>query len=345
MKAARFIDYSLILVEEPTPHITPGEVLIKVMASAICGSDQKIVEGKKKALSNIILGHETAGVVEAVGEGVSGILKGDRVTVFPSITCGECIYCRNGESNICKSKRTIGYVLDGGFAEYLVIPKEMVTKGCLVKLPPKLSFEEGALVEPLSCCISSLIHTKMNKESQLLIIGGGAMGQLHVLTAKALGVRKVFLSEPNKRRHESALNLGADQALSPQEDSIKNIVLDETQGNGVDICILCMGNASALALAINTVRKRGVISLFASFAPHTQASIDLNKIHYAELTLTGTHSTTLAQFKKTVALIEQYGIDLKKLITHRFSLEQIGDAFDLYRKQEGLKIILKPAKV
>lgn len=344
MKAARFINQSLTLTEEPIPQIKPGEVLIKVKATALCGSDEKIVEGKKQALPNTVLGHETAGVVEALGEGTSGVSKGDRITVFPSITCGKCIYCRSGKSNICKNKRTIGYALDGGFAEYLVTPAEMVKLGCLVKLPPQLSFEEGALIEPLSCCISSLIHTRMNKESHLLIIGGGPMGQLHILTAKALGVKRVLLSEPSKRRREIALMLGVDRALNPQEGTIEAIVLEETQGNGADICILCMGDASVLASAVKAVRKRGVISLFASFAPHTQSAIDLNSIHYGELNLTGTHSTTLKQFKETVGLINQYDIDLKKVITHRFPLEKISDAFEVYRKQEGLKIILEPDK-
>ena len=344
MKAARFIDNSLTLVEEPIPQIKPGEVLIKVKASALCGSDEKIVEGKKKALPNTILGHETAGVVEALGDGVRGVSVGDHVTVFPSITCGECVYCRSGKSNICKNKRTIGYALDGGFAEYLVIPVEMVKQGCLVILPSQLSFEEGALIEPLSCCISSLIHTKMNKESHLFIIGGGAMGQLHILTAKALGAKRVLLSELDKKRREIALTLGADRVLSPQEGTIEDIALEETQGNGVDICILCMGDASVLESAVKSVRKRGVISLFASFAPHTQSTIDLNSIHYGELILTGTHSTTLKQFKETIELINQYGIDLRKVITHRFPLEQISEAFEVYKKQEGLKIILTPGK-
>ena len=342
MKAARSINNALVLVEEPVPKIKLGEVLLKVMASAICGSDQKILEGKKKALPHTILGHETAGVVATLGEGVNGVSRGDRVTVFPSITCGQCLYCGTGKSNICINKRTIGYALDGGFAEYLVIPADMVKLGCLVTLPPCLSFEEGALMEPLSCCISSLTHTGMNRESHLLIIGGGPMGQLHVLAARGLGASKILLSEPHKKRREHALNLGADKVLNPQEECMEDIVLGETQGTGVDICILCMGDASELESAIKAVRKRGVISLFASFAPHTQSTIDPNKIHYAELTLTGTHSTTLTQFKKTVVLSEQYGIDLKKVITHRFPLEQIGDAFETYRKQEGLKIILKP---
>jgi len=170
------------------------------------------------------------------------------------------------------------------------------------------------------------------------------MGQLHILTAKALGAKKVLLSEPSKKRCEIALMLGADRVLNPQEGPIEDIVLEETQGNGVDICILCMGDASVLESAVKAVRKRGVISLFASFAPHTQSTIDLNSIHYDELILTGTHSTTLKQFKETVRLINQYGIDLKKIITHRFPLEQISEAFEVYKKQEGLKIILTPGK-
>ena len=237
MKTARFIDHSLKLCEEPVPQIKPGEVRIKVMATAICGSDEKILDVIKEALPHTVLGHETAGVVEALGDGVSGVSEGDRVTVFPSITCGECIYCRSNNSNLCINKQTIGYVLDGGFADYLVIPAEMLTKGCLVKLPSQLSFEEGALIEPLSCCLSSLTHTKMNKESHLLIIGGGAMGQLHVLTARALGAKRVFLSEPDKKRREIAHMLGADRLFNPQEGSLEDNVLEETQGNGVDICI------------------------------------------------------------------------------------------------------------
>lgn len=342
MKAARFVDNVLKLVEEPDPLPGPGEILGKVTATAICGSDEKILEGKKKALPRTILGHETAGVVEAVGEGVDAIIQGDRVTIFPSMTCGECLYCRSGESNICVKKRTIGYAMDGGFADLLIIPKEMVTQGCVVKLPPLFSFEEGALIEPLSCCISSLKHTKANGDSTLLLIGGGPMGLLHLLTAKAMGVKRVFVSEFHPGRRECARTLGADRVLNPQEGILDKMVMKETEGNGVDICIICVGNALALESAVKSVKKRGVISLFASFAPPAQATIDVNRIHYSELTLTGTHSTTLAQFRETVGMMEQYGIDLKKIITHRFPLERIHEAFEVYRKQEGLKVIVRP---
>ena len=342
MKAARFIDNVLKLVEESDPHPAPGEVLIKVKATAICGSDEKILEGKKKALPSTILGHETAGVVEEVGEGVGAVIPGDRVTIFPSMTCGECLYCRSGESNICVKKRTIGYAMDGGFADYLIIPKAMVAQGCVVKLPPSLSFEEGALIEPLSCGISSLKHTKVNGDSTLLIIGGGPMGQLHLLTAKALGVKKVFVSEFHPGRRECAQTLGADRVLNPQEGILDEMVMKETEGNGVAICIICVGNILALASAAKSVRKRGVLSLFASFAPPAQATIDVNRIHYSELTLTGTHSTTLSQFQETVSMVTQYGINLNKVITHRFPLERIHEAFEVYRKQEGLKVIVRP---
>jgi L-iditol 2-dehydrogenase len=342
MKAARFVDGRLSLVEEPVPQIKSGEVLINVKAAAICGSDQKILQGKKKAAPNTVLGHEVAGVVEALGEGVTDLSEGDRVAVFPSITCGECIYCRAGRTNICQSKRTIGYALDGGFAQYLLIPQQMVEQGCLVALPPKLSFDEGALMEPLSCCISSLEHTGLDEKSHLLIVGGGPMGQLHVITAKALGAERVFLTEPDEGRRQVALELGADRVINPEKEAVEGTVLRETGGHGADICILCVGNALALKSTLKSVRKRGAISLFASFSPNTQGALDLNIIHYEELILTGTHSTTVKQFRDTVALVQEYGIDLRKVITHRFPLEQIHVAFDVYTKHEGLKVVVKP---
>jgi L-iditol 2-dehydrogenase len=343
MKAARFVDNSLKLVDESVPVLRAGEVLINVKAAAICGSDKKILEGKKTAAPNTVLGHEIAGVVGRADRAVADVAEGDRIAVFPSITCGHCTYCRSGKTNICENKRTVGYVLDGGFAEHLVVPEEMVRQGCLVRLPPRLSFEEGALMEPFSCCVSSLKHAGMNDQSRILIIGGGPMGQLHVIAAKVLGVKKIFLSEPCEARRNMALDLGADGVLDPSKGSIEDLVRQETGGIGADICIVCVGAVSALTPILKAVRKQGVISFFASFPPHTEATIDPNIVHYEELTVTGTHSTTLKQFIETVVLVDRYEIELKPIITHRFPLERIHDAFEAYEKGDGLKVVVEPS--
>jgi L-iditol 2-dehydrogenase len=344
MKSARFfgIEQSLKVVEEDRPTPRSGEVLVHVRASAICGSDLRILRGAKKAVSGVTLGHEVSGEVAETAGSVREIAVGDRVTIYPSMICGHCYYCLHGYSNLCVSKKTLGYAIDGGFSEYVRIPAPLVARGALVRLPPALSFDEGALMEPFSCCLSSLEISRVGQGSRVVIIGGGPMGLMHVLALRHLHGARVIVSDPIAKRREVASRLGAEITIDPEGDNLREAVLDETDGVGADACILTVATPHIIERSTELLRKRGVLNIFAGGQPETRIRIDPNWVHYGELTVTGTHSTTLDVFREAVESVRSNAIPLAQVITHRFPLEEIGRAFDVYAGNEGLKVIINP---
>jgi L-iditol 2-dehydrogenase len=343
MKSARLLGegHFIDLVEEDVPSLRSGEILVKVRASAICGSDLRILRGKKKATSGVTLGHEISGEVVEMAEKGAGIAIGDRVTIYPCMVCGHCYYCVHGYSNLCVAKKTLGYAMDGGFSEYIRIPATLVERGAVVPLPLPLSYDEGALIEPFSCCLSSLRISQIAKGSRVLIIGSGSMGLMHVLALKGLHGAGIIISDPIVGRRELALRLGAEIAIDPQRGDLKEVVLDYTEGVGVDACIVTVGIPRIIEPCLGIIRKRGILNLFAGGAG-PRIGIDPDLVHYGELIITGTHSTTLSQFRETVGVLESNSIPLAELITHRFSLDEIQLAFDVYAKNEGIKVIIHP---
>jgi L-iditol 2-dehydrogenase len=197
MKSARFFgsEQPVNVVEGKRPTLRSGEILVEVKASAICGSDLRVVRGAKKAVHGITLGHEVSGKVTEIAGNEKGIAIGDRVAIYPSVICGQCYYCIHGYSNLCVAKKTLGYAIDGGFSDNIRIPAQLVTRGALVHLPPALSYDEGALIEPFSCCLSSLQISQITEGSWVLIIGGGSMGLMHVLALKYLHGARIILSD------------------------------------------------------------------------------------------------------------------------------------------------------
>jgi L-iditol 2-dehydrogenase len=344
MRSARFfgVERALDVVEEDIPTLRSGEVLVEVQASAICGSDLRIVRGAKKAAHGVTLGHEVSGKVTDIAGNAKGTAIGDRVTIYPSVICGQCYYCIHGYSNLCVAKKTLGYAIDGGFSEYIRIPTQLATRGALVHLPPALSYDEGALIEPFSCCLSSLQISQITEGSWVLIIGGGSMGLMHVLALKYLHGARIILSDPIAKRREMASRFGAEITIDPERQNLKEAVLDQTNGMGADACILTVATPQIVERSFEFIRKRGILNIFAGGEPESRVQIDPNWVHYGELIITGTHSTTLNQFRKTVSIVESTSIPVGEMITHRFNLNEIQLAFDVYARNEGIKVIIHP---
>jgi L-iditol 2-dehydrogenase len=344
MRSARFfgVERPLDVVEEDIPTLRSGEVLVEVQASAICGSDLRIVRGAKKAARGVTLGHEVSGKVTDIAGNANGIATGDRVTIYPSVICGQCYYCIHGYSNLCVAKKTLGYAIDGGFSQYVRIPTQLVTRGALVHLPPALSYDEGALIEPFSCCLSSLKISQITEGSWVLIIGGGSMGLMHVLALKYLHRANIILSDPIANRREMASRFEAEITIDPEAENLKEAVLDQTNGVGADACILTVATPQIVETALELIRKRGILNIFAGGEPETRIRIDPNWVHYGELIITGTHSTTLNQFKETVNIVESTSIPVGEMVTHRFNLNEIQLALDVYARNEGIKVIIHP---
>jgi len=326
----------------PKPEVGLGEVLVKVRAAAVCASDIRVFKGEKSASPGVIQGHEFSGEIEEVEESVEGYSVGDRVTLHPVISCGHCFYCQKGHANMCLNRKTIGYDENGGFAEYVLIPRSMVESGSLVRLADSISYEEGSLAEPLGCVVNSVETCRIDLGNSLLIVGAGPMGLLNLLMARASGAGKILVSEPIEERLRLAGSLGADVLIDPQKEDLTSRAKEETDGLGPDAAIVTIGIPSLIAETIRVVRKLGVVNLFAGCPIGSEMSIDPNLIHYNELLVTGSQNATLNQFKRGLGLLEKKILDLNCLITHRFSLQDAEEAFQKRITMEGLKTLIIP---
>ena len=227
----------------PKPTIGPNDMLLEMKRTAICGTDIRILEGKKTKSVRYghVIGHEISGVICEVGENVQGYQVGDRVAVENVIPDGSCAMCVSGHDNICLNRKAIGYEFDGGFAEYVLLPQEAIEGGNVVKLSDDVSFGEGALIEPLSCCLRGQKNAGVKFNDVVVIIGAGPIGLMHIILAKAAGARKVIVSELNEFRREKAYECGADIVVNSAEEDLKQIVMNETDGIGADVVLIAIG--------------------------------------------------------------------------------------------------------
>jgi L-iditol 2-dehydrogenase len=333
---------SLRLDEVDKPQAGPGELIIEVKAAGICASDLRVFKGERSAKEGVILGHEVAGSIEEVGLGVHGFQEGERVTVYPVISCGLCFFCREGYPSICPYKKLFGFEYDGAFAEYMKVPSEVVAKGSVVKVPEAVSDEEAALTEPLACTINGIEALKLRVGETLLIIGAGPMGLMAMKVARASGAGRIIMSELRKDRIEDARAMGADLIVNPKDEDVASIVKKETDGIGADAALVSIGSPPAALDALRAVRKGGRINFFAGFPPATVIALDPNIIHYGLVTITASQNSTLTQFKRALTLMETHRVELKDLITHRFPLKDAPKAFEGRLSLEGLKYELFP---
>jgi L-iditol 2-dehydrogenase len=343
MKAAVFHGPNEIKVEEvQKPKISENELLMRVNASAICGTDVRIFEGKKTkgVRTPSIIGHEFVGTIEEVGSQVKDFFVGDRIGVMPVIPCRKCYYCLNGRENVCANRTAIGYEYDGGFAEYVKIPRAAVEAGNLVKIPDHISFEQAVVTEPLACCINGQRKANVKMGDVVVVIGGGPIGLMHVQLAKIAGAKLVILSEPIDHRRDKALLVGADFAVNPEKESLHDIVLSQTDGLGADAVIMAIGVPFLVNSSANLLKKGGTLNLFAGFTNGVQAEIDPNVIHYNEINVNGTSALTRADFHRSHALIVSGQINTEVLTTMGYTLDNIEQAILDVRNGNGMKSVI-----
>lgn len=323
------------------PALQPGDMLLRVKAVTICGTDIRILRGKKTAGIRYpsILGHEFAGTVVDDG-GNSQFHAGQAVCVCPQFACGHCDYCIRGAENLCRNLAAIGYEVDGAFAEYVRIPARGVAAGNVFAMPEGVSFETAALAEPLSCVMNGQERVGVAMGDTVVVLGAGPIGILHVKLARFAGARLIIVSEPNELRRQAALAEGADIALDPGNEDIFKAVRDATNGLGADVTIVAIGVPSLANDAIRLVRSRGRVSLFAGFSKDVQAEIDVNAIHYNELLVTGSFGLTRLQFERALNLIASGHLKLDSLITHRFPLAEIEIALQVAEQGSAIKVAI-----
>ncbi|MBI4497538.1 MAG: alcohol dehydrogenase catalytic domain-containing protein [Chloroflexi bacterium] len=340
MQALIFHAPGRISVEErPVPRIEPGEVLLRVRATSICASDIRVYKGEKKAAPGVVPGHEIAGEIAEVGEAVQGYRPGQRVVVCPIVACGACFFCLRGKRNRCARRVTLGYDLDGGLAQYVRVPAPIVQSGHLIPIADDLPLEIAAMTEPFACTLNSLETCQVQPGSSVVVIGAGPMGLTHLLLARAIGAVTVIVSDIVPDRLKMAEELGATACVHPQQQSLREVVLDLTGGLGADAVILSVGNVQGAIEGMGLVRKQGFFNLFAGFPPGAEFSLDANHIHYDELFLTGTQNATPDHYVRTAHLLRVVP-QAERLLTHRFGPTDATKAYESRLGLDGLKSIV-----
>jgi L-iditol 2-dehydrogenase len=341
MKGCVFHGPGALKVEErAVAHPGPGEVLVKTKAASLCYSDIRVFRGEKYALPGVVLGHEVAGEIEAIGRGVEGIDLGQEVAVCPVIACGACYFCLRGKRNRCLSRRTLGYDADGGLAEYVLVPKELVSLGHLLKLPKGLPWDVACQVEPFACALYSSQVCGVGPGTSLTLVGAGPMGLTHLLIARAIGCTTIIVVDPVEERLAVARELGATVAINPQRHNVKEEVMKLTDGLGTETAIASVGNVGAINTAIEVVRKQGTVNIFGGCPPGSSLALDPNRVHYDELWITGTQNANPEHYQKALELLSRIP-QAQRLITHRFSIDEATQAFDIRGQLKGLKAVLE----
>jgi len=323
------------------PEIKNGEALLKVKAAAICGTDLRIIDHGHHRIpegTSRILGHEIAGIIEAVSPDVRTLKPGMPVAVAPNIHCGTCYQCLRGNAHLCENYVAFGIGIDGGFAEYMVIPSKAIKQGNIIPMKSGTDYAQAALNEPLSCCLNSLEYTEFSMGETLLIVGAGPIGIMHTLLANSMGAAKVIVSEICDDRLIDVQNFGADVTVNPTKQELKKTVMEQTNGKGADVVIVACPVASAHNQALECLAPLGRMNIFGGLPKdNPMTTIDANRIHYNYLKIVGTSRQSLRQYMQTLHLIEEHKIDLKPIITESFGLDEAKDAFLQSGRGNGLK--------
>ena len=341
MKAAVVYGKNEIRIQSvPVPEISEGEVLVKVRASGICATDIKTLlgQGLPKNLP-AILGHEVAGSIERIGPGVRGLSAGARVAVYPIAVCGECFYCKQERHNLCLSEFGLGHGIDGGFAQFVRIPREIVKIGGVVEIPEKLSYEQAVVAEPLSCCLAAARAGKLGEGDTVLVVGAGPLGLLHLKTGNWLKA-KVIMADLRRDRLEMAAGMGAAHCINAGEEDVVEEVRRFTGGLGADLVVAALGLPEIMAQYLPAVRNGGTFNIFGGPPAGRPVPVDFRWIHYAEVVLTGTFASTPEDFRLALELIGSGEVKVDDLISHRFALENMLEAVDLAQKQEIIKGVI-----
>lgn len=344
MRAARFHAPGVVTLDEiPRPVPGPGDLLIAVRAASICGTDRRIAANGHFKLGEgraLVLGHEFSGEVVEVGADVNGYALGDRVSVTPNIGCGRCEYCLRGLNNMCPDYEAFGVTVDGGFADYVLIPAFAIARGNVFHVPDVLSYQAASLVEPLSCCYSAVRQLDVGPSTTVLVMGAGPIGACHVMLAKLAGAR-VIISNSRQPRLDFAASVGADVLVNLGEENLADVVDRETGGRGVDVAITCVSKAAVQAEAVDLLATFGRVNFFAGLGRPEPVPIDTNRVHYRALTLTGTTGSSNADYRSALDLAASGRIDLERLATKTFNIEQITEALAYAGSGQGMKAMIE----
>jgi L-iditol 2-dehydrogenase len=345
MRAAVFRGAEKVAIERiPVPPVGSRELLVKILANTICGTDTRIVTGSKTKGVRIpsVLGHEFVGRVAAVGAQVEGFTVGDAVAMAPVIPCLRCVNCREDRENICLDRRAMGYEFDGGMAEYVLVPDDALRAGNVCHVPETSDLERYALAEPLSCVLNGFERSGITMGDDVVILGAGPIGLLHTQLARNAGARNIVVSDLADDRLRVAEELGATCTVNAATGDLADRVLALTHGRGADATIMCIGVPDLLSTAVAVTRSQGTVNIFAGMPVGSVAALAANDVHYRELTITGTSAMKRRHFLQAVDLIARGVVDVSSLITHRVGLDDVAEALQVASSGIGLKVAVVP---
>lgn len=343
MKSLLLSAYNCLEIADlPVPTAGPGEVLVRVEACGICGSDVHGYDGSSgRRIPPIVMGHEAAGTVAAVGEGVQGYAVGDRVTFDSTVYCGACDFCKRGEVNLCESRQVVGvscgdYRRHGAFAEYVVVPRHI-----LYPLPANLPFAEAAMLEAASVALHGVRVSGIKGGETALVIGAGMIGLLTLQAARALGCKRVFIADVDATRLDLARQVGADEALHASGAELIAKIHELTGSRGVDVTYEAVGRNETVAAAIDCTRKGGTVTLIGNIVP--EVTLPLQKVVTRQLRLQGSCASA-GEYPQAIELIANGKIKVAPLITAVASLEEGPRWFERLHAREPnlMKVILTP---
>ena len=339
MFAAVYYNNKDVRIEEmPIPEISEDELLLKVMACGICGSD--VIEWYRIPNAPRVLGHEATGIIAKIGSKVTKYKVGDRVFVSHHVPCNKCRYCLKGHHTACEALHTTNYY-PGGFAQYIRVPKINVENGTY-KLPTKMSCEEGTFIEPLACVIRGQRLALIQKEDTLLIIGSGIAGILHTQLARARGIGKIIVADINPYRLKLAEKFGAHHSIDAKQDVMKKLK-ELNDGRLADQVIVCTGAIQAATTALECVNKGGTILFFAVPDPTVKIPIPITQFWRNEITIKTSYGAAPQDLEEAMKILSKKTLNVVDMITHKLDIQQGGEGFRLMANAgESLKVIIEP---
>jgi L-iditol 2-dehydrogenase len=340
MRVAMYYNNRDVRLEEmAVPAIGAGELLVRVKASGICGTD--VMEWYRIKKAPLVLGHEIAGVVAAAGEGVGDYRPGDRVFVSHHVPCMKCRYCLKGHHSVCDLLRSTHFD-PGGFAEFIRVPKINVELGAF-RLPDEISFEDGSFIEPLGCVVRAQRFAEMAAGQSVLVVGSGISGLLHIKLARARGAGIIVATDVNEFRLDAAKKMGADAALDARVD-LPEKFKQLNDGRLADLVVVCTGANAAIAQALKSVERGGTILFFAPTAAGVEVPIPLYDLWRDEIAIVTSYAASPDDLRESIELLKSGRVVVGDMITHRLGLGEAGKGFELVAgARDSIKVIIDPA--
>ncbi|HNS32984.1 MAG TPA: alcohol dehydrogenase catalytic domain-containing protein [bacterium] len=326
----------------PEPVPGKGEMVIRVRACGVCGTDVKTYRSGHRFIKYPrILGHELSGEVVAAGREVNSFSAGDRVQVAAAIPCGKCFYCLGGIQSMCENLTVVSCHYHGGFAQFMLIPENFILNGCVNSIPENLSWQEAALAEPLACVMNGQELSGIKKGETLLVVGAGPMGCFHAQAAREKGAAKVILCDTDSERLEAASFTGADRFVNPGSEDTETAIREANGGRLADHIMVVSGSAAPALHPLKLIGPRGTINLFGGFR-EKQFEGDIGNIQYKECRLVGSYGSFPRHNRQALSLMSAGKINGKNYISNTFPLSEIMEALAATEKRKGLKNIVIP---